>query len=703
MSAEDLLVSGEQLLREQRWDDAETAFTDFLAQNPRASRAYWGRAQARIGRRDWGPASDDLDDAERYGLTDHPELHRLRAMANYFGGYSPLDRLDDADRLIALAPEHPDGWFYRGDSLSDLGDREAGIAAFDRAIALNPQHADAYFQRGNAWDGLDEQERATADFRRSTEIGSIDPNVYHRKGHYYEKRDDYERAAAEFRRAIELEPENERHYYCGGNILRVLEDEGLITGEEVEALYAQRDNLLTGSEHDMTQDRHQIYHAVQEHFGQTPLEELALTERTFPPRAMPDIQGAFNELDQHGYEVVQFWATTQHGTEPVQNFTALYSRDRSSPVKPSNPRYKEYDIGEDEPFRCLKDGVWLLKAEGCHMLALLDTSNCYTVRVELAAQQSDEGRAATERFFKAIEDSIQRSRCYRGKVLSMEVQDSYSGNAPGLLVHRLKAVSRDHIILPQQTLDLLDRNVINFARRRQQLLKLGMSTKKGLLFYGPPGVGKTHTVHYLATNLPGHTTLLITGEQVGNLSEYMTLARLYQPCMVVVEDVDLIARHREEMRSSGEEVMLNKLLNEMDGIKSDAEIVFVLTTNRASVLEEALASRPGRIDQAIEFPLPNAEGRDRLVRLYSLGVTIADEVVRYIVTKTDYVSASFIKELMRRCVQFALDRTETAESIELADVDAALEELLVTGGSLNQKLLGAGAHKEGREIGFPKP
>ena len=67
--------------------------------------------------------------------------------------------------------------------------------------------------------------------------------------------------------------------------------------------------------------------------------------------------------------------------------------------------------------------------------------------------------------------------------------------------------------------------------------------------------------------------------------------------------------------------MLNKLLNEMDGLKEDADILFILTTNRPEALEAALTSRPGRIDQAIEFPLPDEEGREKLIRLYSQGWT----------------------------------------------------------------------------------
>jgi len=81
----------------------------------------------------------------------------------------------------------------------------------------------------------------------------------------------------------------------------------------------------------------------------------------------------------------------------------------------------------------------------------------------------------------------------------------------------------------------------------------------------------------------------------------MSLARLLQPAMVVIEDVDLIARDREQMGPC-DESLLNGLLNEMNGLKQDADILFILTTNRPEQLESALASRPGRIDQAIEVP-----------------------------------------------------------------------------------------------------
>jgi ATP-dependent 26S proteasome regulatory subunit len=254
------------------------------------------------------------------------------------------------------------------------------------------------------------------------------------------------------------------------------------------------------------------------------------------------------------------------------------------------------------------------------------------------------------------------------------------------MVHKLPSVRREDVILPEATLKLLDRNVLSFVGSRAQLRRLEQSTRKGILLYGPPGTGKTHTIRYLASNLPGHTTLIITAAQIALLAHFMNLARLLQPAMVVIEDVDLIARDRNKMGPC-EESLLNGLLNETDGLKQDADILFVLTTNRPEQLESALASRPGRIDQAIEVPLPDNIGRQKLVRLYGKGLPLGDAVVGEAAERTKGVSAAFIKELMRRIAQASIAR-DRGTTVESDDISEALDDMLFAGGKLNVKLLG---------------
>ncbi|MBX7166780.1 MAG: ATP-binding protein [Pirellulales bacterium] len=245
------------------------------------------------------------------------------------------------------------------------------------------------------------------------------------------------------------------------------------------------------------------------------------------------------------------------------------------------PKYDDFDTGDERPVRCLRTGLWIGTA-GSDKLALLVTQaaaygRCGVINrinVQICVPEGDSGHQLCERIFAVLDEAVQRSASYRGRVLSFESRDSYQGTHSGITVHRLRTVMRDQVILPQATLELLDRNVLRFVEQREALRRVHMPTKKGLLFYGPPGTGKTHTIHYLSKELRGHTTLLIAAEQVGNLGEYMTLARLLQPSIVVIEDADLIARERTQMETI-EEVLLNKLLNEMDGLREDADILFI--------------------------------------------------------------------------------------------------------------------------------
>lgn len=329
-------------------------------------------------------------------------------------------------------------------------------------------------------------------------------------------------------------------------------------------------------------------------------------------------------------------------------------------------------------------------AELPHVIVLAETTEYgqkHGSQVEIAVPAGTAGEALTRRYFETLEDAVRAGTTYRGKVLSLEPSPNYPGLATDITVHRLRQIEQDEVILPDRTLQLLERNVFDFFAQRDGLAKLGMSTKKGLLFHGAPGTGKTHCIHYLASRLTGHTTLLITAEQVGMLPEYMALARLLQPSIVVIEDADLIARNRVSMADVCEEVLLNKLLNEMDGLKQDAEILFVLTTNRPDALEPALAARPGRIDQTIEFPLPDADCRLALANLYARNLEMSDDLFELLVRKTDGSSGALIKELMRRVAQNALRRGGEC-GIERADVDDALEELLFSASVLNVSVLG---------------
>ena len=430
------------------------------------------------------------------------------------------------------------------------------------------------------------------------------------------------------------------------------------------------------------------YEAIAWHFAGLAQDEIITTSRQFPGHMRADVQVALDKL--FSASPIRFFGLYEQHRYETLTFAAL-AKDGQHAIAISAAQFREVDIGEDRPIDCLNNGLWLGRAENLRYAVVLGLHREYGqeagICVEIAVPAGEEGVAFVQRCFSELEAAINAARSYRGKVLSLDAEADYRGRSKGVMVHRLPYVGRDAVILPEPILKLLDRNVIRFIESRDTLRQLGQSTRKGILLYGPPGTGKTHTIRYLAANLPGHTTLIITAGQMGLLSQYMTLARLLQPTMVVIEDVDLIARDRETMGSACEESLLNTLLNEMDGLKDNADILFILTTNRPGQLEGALAGRPGRIDQAIEVPLPDDVGREKLVRLYGGGLKLSDKIVAEAVARTKGVSAAFIKELMRRTAQSSVMRGG-GEVVTSDDLAEALDDMLFTGGRLNVRLLG---------------
>jgi ATP-dependent 26S proteasome regulatory subunit len=158
----------------------------------------------------------------------------------------------------------------------------------------------------------------------------------------------------------------------------------------------------------------------------------------------------------------------------------------------------------------------------------------------------------------------------------------------------------------------------------------------------------------------------------------------------VVEDVDLIAEDRGS--DAGRQPLLFQLLNEMDGLGEDVDVAFILTTNRVELLEPALVARPGRVDQAIKIALPDVDGRRRLLGLYRGDLDVRADLGA-VLQRTEGVTASFLKELMRRCALAAAEEcrpstNETRLVIDDRHFQAALDELLDDNHQLTRRIIG---------------
>lgn len=306
--------------------------------------------------------------------------------------------------------------------------------------------------------------------------------------------------------------------------------------------------------------------------------------------------------------------------------------------------------------------------------------------LEVLGETPEESQAALDRI---LAEAAKRN-VYRGQVLVIE-NAAYAGDEIGhdfqIQFHDLPKVTRDEIILPDEVLKVVERNVIGLLTHADTLRKAGRSTRHGVLFHGSPGVGKTLVTKYLARACPSYTVILLTGRQLRLVRESCLLSRLLQPALVVIEDVDLIAIDRSQ---SFDTTLLHDLMDEMDGLGPKADVIFLLTTNRPRMLETALAARPGRVDQAVYFPLPDRDCRRRLFAHFAIGLDLSAVDGEPLLERTEGASPAFISELFRKAALMAAERGEQSEPLKLtnADFTAAIRELVEFGGSLTQQLLG---------------
>ncbi len=317
------------------------------------------------------------------------------------------------------------------------------------------------------------------------------------------------------------------------------------------------------------------------------------------------------------------------------------------------------------------------------------------VSVEVACAHPDRAQRVVDEIRRlGIERNV-----FRGHVISFGAEVFGHRRTSLLSFVDRPHVERDKVVLPPALLDGIERQVVGVARHSTRLLASGQHLRRGVLLYGVPGTGKTHTVRYLLGQLPGVTVVLLSGRALRLISEACSVARALQPSVVVVEDVDLIAEERGQF--PGRNPMLFELLNEMDGLGQDMDVTFLLTTNRAELLEQALAMRPGRVDHAAELPVPDAEARRRLMGLYrgSLDLDLSDP--DSVIARTEGVTASFIKELLRRAALQAAedepDRHDAEAPLRVTDAHlaAALDQLLDTRSTLTQVLLGGAPKRPG--------
>jgi hypothetical protein len=431
-------------------------------------------------------------------------------------------------------------------------------------------------------------------------------------------------------------------------------------------------------------ERNEVVVLVDGFLGEGASERSVVT-RTLPAFEHVNLQTALDawslesgrEVAVHGISI-----PPHHGTVNLQQ---LITGEGMPPIRLSAPALADLPNGPGSTLACLRLAVLLVTDDAGRYVVMVSGPGEQdpTLGVEIAGLSVEAAQGVHGR----LGELRNRLNVYRGHVLDVSVTPM---GAVALEFGDIPQTAREDVVLPEVVLGRVERHALGVAEHRDALLRAGQHLKRGLLLYGPPGTGKTHTTRYLIGQMTGYTRFMLTGRALRVIGSAAELARDLQPAVMVLEDVDLVAEDRSF--GPGSSPVLFDLLDAMDGAAADADLLFVLTTNRADLLEPALAARPGRVDVAIEIDLPDADARRRLLALYgrSVPLRLTDDETRQIVERTEGVTASFLKELLRRAMLESLHESASAPAVTAAHTSRALDDLLHSGQQLTRSLLGVG-------------
>jgi cell division protease FtsH len=224
--------------------------------------------------------------------------------------------------------------------------------------------------------------------------------------------------------------------------------------------------------------------------------------------------------------------------------------------------------------------------------------------------------------------------------------------------------------------------IVEFLKSPQKFQALGGRIPRGVLLVGPPGTGKT----LLAKAIAGEAKVpffsisgsefveMFVGVGAARVRDLFEQAKRNAPCLVFVDEIDAVGRHRGAGLGGGHderEQTLNQILAEMDGFDTNANVIIMAATNRPDILDPALL-RPGRFDRHVVIDLPDIKGRKAILEVHAKGKPLAKEVnLETVAKETPGFSGADLANLINEAAILAARRNR--KDITLKELEDAAD------------------------------
>ena len=228
--------------------------------------------------------------------------------------------------------------------------------------------------------------------------------------------------------------------------------------------------------------------------------------------------------------------------------------------------------------------------------------------------------------------------------------------------------------------------IIEFLRDPSRFTRLGGKIPKGVLLVGPPGTGKTLLARAVAGeadvpffSISGSDFVeMFVGVGASRVRDMFEQAKKHAPCIVFVDEIDAMGRHRGAGLGGGNderEQTLNQMLVEMDGFESNEGVILVAATNRPDVLDPALL-RPGRFDRQVVVGRPDLNGRIQILNVHMKKVPLARDVDAKVIARgTPGFSGADLANLVNEAALIAARFNR--DKVCAADFDEAKDKVMM--------------------------